>query len=99
MADVLVVYPSGKDFDLKYYTEKHMPFVKEKWTPHGLKGYTILQFQEGAPYQVQATLHWGSVEEFDKGAASEVAAEIFGDIKNFYTGDPIILKGKIVSSS
>jgi hypothetical protein len=29
MADVLVVYPSGKDFDLKYYTEKHMPFVKE----------------------------------------------------------------------
>ncbi|KAM0337495.1 hypothetical protein ACHAPQ_003066 [Fusarium lateritium] len=98
MADVLVVYPSGKDFDLKYYTEKHMPLVTEKWTQHGLKNYTILQFQEGAPYQIQATLRWGSVDEFDKAAASEVAAEIFGDIKNFYPGDPIILKGKIVAT-
>ncbi|KAF5669985.1 hypothetical protein FHETE_4668 [Fusarium heterosporum] len=97
MADVLVVYPSGPEFDLKYYTEKHMALVKEKWTSFGLKGYEILKFQEGAPYQIQATLHWDSVEDFNKASASEVAAEVFGDIKNFYDGQPILLKGEIVS--
>ncbi|KAF4455742.1 hypothetical protein F53441_1941 [Fusarium austroafricanum] len=97
MAQVLVVYPSGPSFDLDYYLKTHMPLVASKWGPHGLKDYKILTFQEGAPYQIQATLEWDSVEAFDKAAASEAAAAVMGDIKNFYSGNPMILKGPVVA--
>ncbi|KAI6771435.1 hypothetical protein HG531_009060 [Fusarium graminearum] len=97
MAQVLVVYPSGPSFDMDYYLKTHMPLVASKWGPLGLKNYKILNFQEGAPYQVQATLEWEGVEVFDKAAANEVTKEIFGDIKNFYNGEPMLLKGPVVA--
>ncbi|EWZ33391.1 hypothetical protein FOQG_14011 [Fusarium oxysporum f. sp. raphani 54005] len=98
MAQVLVVYPSGPSFDLDYYLTKHMPLVASKWGSHGLKNYKILTFQEGAPFQIQATLEWESLEVFEKAAASEAAAAVFGDIKNFYDGNPVLLKGPVVAS-
>ncbi|KAF4343278.1 hypothetical protein FBEOM_2754 [Fusarium beomiforme] len=98
MAQVLVVYPSGPSFDLDYYLKKHMPLVSSKWGPYGLKNYKILTFGEGQPYQIQAALEWESVEVFDKAAATEAAGEIFGDIKNFYDGNPIVLKGPVVAN-
>ncbi|KAI1071885.1 hypothetical protein NW752_001483 [Fusarium irregulare] len=97
MAQVLVVYPSGPSFDMDYYLKTHMPLVASKWGPLGLKNYKILNFQEGQAYQVQATLEWDSVEAFDKAAANEVAKDIFGDIKNFYNGEPMLLKGPVVA--
>jgi hypothetical protein len=36
-----ILYPKGT-FDLKYYVEKHMPFVKSKWTSYGLQKYEII---------------------------------------------------------
>jgi hypothetical protein len=63
----------------------------------GLKNYKILKFLEGAPYQVQATLEWESLDVFEKASANEVAQKIFGDIKNFYEGEPLLLKGPIVA--
>ncbi|KAG4263049.1 hypothetical protein FPRO03_10412 [Fusarium proliferatum] len=98
MAQVLVVYPSGPSFDLDYYLTKHMPLVASKWGSYGLKNYKIITFQEGAPFQVQATLEWESLEVFEKAAASEAAAAVFGDIKNFYDGNPVLLKGPVVAS-
>ncbi|KAF9771173.1 hypothetical protein IL306_011209, partial [Fusarium sp. DS 682] len=53
---------------------------------------------EAAPYHVQAPLEWDSVEAYDTAAATEAAGEVFGDIKNFYDGNPILLKGPVVAS-
>jgi hypothetical protein len=36
-----ILYPKGT-FDLKYYLEKHMPFVKSKWTSYGLQKYEVI---------------------------------------------------------
>ncbi|KAF5019231.1 hypothetical protein F66182_8772 [Fusarium sp. NRRL 66182] len=98
MAQVHVVYPSGPSFNLDYYTKTHMPLVAATWGPHGLKSYKVLTFEAGAPYQVQATLEWDSLEAFEKAGSSEENAAVFGDIVNFYSGSPIVLKGNIVAS-
>ncbi|KAG9253793.1 uncharacterized protein F5Z01DRAFT_129084 [Emericellopsis atlantica] len=97
MAQVLIVYPSGPSFDLDYYLKKHMPLVSELWTPHGLLSWDVLTFQADAPYQVQATLYWESLEAFEKAAGQEVTAKIFGDIPNYTTAQAVILKGKVVA--
>ncbi|KAF4967447.1 hypothetical protein FSARC_5020 [Fusarium sarcochroum] len=98
MAQVLVVYPSGPSFDMDYYLKKHMPLVSAKWGPHGLKNWKILTFQDGAPFQVQATLEWESVEAFNKAESTDAGKEIFGDVKNFYSESPVLLKGPVVAA-
>merc|ERR1712072_533476 len=95
MAQVLVVYPSGPSFDLDYYLKKHMPLVAETWTPHGLLNWEVLTFQDDAPYQVQATLYWESMEAFERAAGQEGTAKIFADIPNYTTAQAIILKGRL----
>ncbi|KAF4984319.1 hypothetical protein FZEAL_470 [Fusarium zealandicum] len=99
MTQALVVYPSGPAFDLEYYLKSHMPLVSSLWTPLGLQSWEVLTFPSDAPYQVQATLHWKSADDFNAAATGESAEKVFGDIVNFTTAKPIVLKGEVVGSS
>jgi uncharacterized protein (TIGR02118 family) len=69
------------------------------WTPYGLQSWEILKFPAGSPYQIQATLKWDSIESFEKAEAGEETKKVFGDIPNFTSSKPIVLKGEVSASS
>ncbi|PWY94747.1 hypothetical protein BO94DRAFT_283559 [Aspergillus sclerotioniger CBS 115572] len=96
---VQVLYSSGPSFDHDYYLKTHMPLVSSSWTPYGLVGWEIITFPADAPYQVQAILKWKSMEDFNAAATSDAAQAVFGDIKNFTTAEPTLLKGSVVASA
>ena len=77
----------------------HMPLVQKNWEQYGLKSWKVLKFGDDAPYCVQATLEWGSMDNFKTAASSESAGEVMGDIKNFSDKDPILLAGELVGTS
>ena len=86
---VTVMYPADAQttFDTDYYLNKHMPLVKERWSPHGLKGAQVIRgtakADGSAPdYQMMALLTFGSMEDF-KSAGKAHGREIFADIANF----------------
>lgn len=86
---VTVMYPAAPEtrFDLDYYLGKHMPLVKERWTPHGLKHAQVAkgvgQPDGSAPvYQMIALLTFNSLADF-KAAGKAHGREIFADIPNF----------------
>lgn len=64
-----------------------------KWGAAGLESWEVIQYEGDAEYQIQATLVWKSREEFDKAISGPAGAEIFGDVPNFTTAKPILLKG------
>ncbi|KAF4451529.1 hypothetical protein FALBO_16315 [Fusarium albosuccineum] len=98
VAKILVLYPSGQSFDHGYYLKTHMPLVSANWGPLGLQDWEILTFPADAPYQVQATLRWKSVDDFNRASSGEAADKVFGDIKNFFPGQPVLLKGDVVAT-
>lgn len=73
--------------------------MNSSWGSSGLLGWDVLTFPADAPYQVQATLRWKSLDDFNAAAAGEAAKTIFGDIPNFTTAQPILLKGDVIASS
>ena len=84
---------------MSYYMSTHMPLVQKNWSAYGLKSWKVLQFPADAPYCVQATLEWGSIDEFQKAATSESAKEVLGDVKNFSDKDPVLFSGEAVGTS
>ena len=99
MATVTVLYPKGTEFNMKYYMAEHMPLVGRSWTQYGLKSWKVLDFGKDAEYCVQATLEFGSIEDFQKAGASKEAVEVMGDIKNFSNKDPLIIPGTVQGTS
>jgi uncharacterized protein (TIGR02118 family) len=84
---VSVMYPTGAKFDTDYYLKTHMPLVKDRWGPHGLKGAQVLRGAakpDGSPpdYQMIALLTFGSLDDF-KAAGKAHGREVFADIANF----------------
>jgi hypothetical protein len=75
-----------------------LPLFPRIWKPQGLRKWEILTFPEDAPYQVQAVLHWDSLEDFEKATGVEATAKIFADIPNYTTAQAVILKGKLVAT-
>ncbi|KAK8200712.1 hypothetical protein M8818_006027 [Zalaria obscura] len=100
-AQVTVIYPSASDakFDMDYYLSSHMPLVQKLWGPAGLKGWKVIKFGDDAPYSVQATLEWDSMEDFQKAAAGEHTKEIMGDVTNFSNQHPHLMPGEVVGSA
>ncbi|HUB11912.1 MAG TPA: EthD family reductase [Acetobacteraceae bacterium] len=96
MIVVSVMYPATPDakFDLKYYLDRHVPMVGERWNAMGLREAKILQ-GVGAPggaaatYSVTALLTFGSVAELEQALAAH-GQEIMADIANFTNVQPII---------
>lgn len=84
---VTVMYPTGETFDVDYYLKTHMPLVKDRWGPHGLKNAQavkgVAKADGTAPdYQIAALLTFGSMDDF-KAAGKAAGKEIFADIANF----------------
>lgn len=93
---VTVMYPAGSEtrFDLDYYLSKHMPLVRERWTPHGLRQAQVIkgvgQADGSAPaYQMMALLTFNSLDDF-KAAGKAHAREIFADIPNFTDAQALV---------
>ncbi|KXL46024.1 hypothetical protein M433DRAFT_174062 [Acidomyces richmondensis BFW] len=98
-ATVTVLYPQGTKFNMDYYLSTHMPLVQKRWGPVGLKSWKVLKFADDAPHCVQATLEWGSMDEFKAAAGGEHTSEIMGDVKNFSDKDPVLMPGEVVATS
>lgn len=86
---ITVMYPAGAEtkFDLDYYLSKHIPLLKERWTPLGLSHVQVVKGigkpDGSAPdYQMMALLTFGSLDDF-KAAGKAHGREIFADIANF----------------
>ncbi|KZZ96118.1 Dimeric alpha-beta barrel [Moelleriella libera RCEF 2490] len=93
MASVTILYPSGHDFDLKYYLDTHMPLVSAQWKQDGLRSWEITQLDAGQPFQVQALLRWDSVAAWDAASTGPHGESVFADIPNFTTAQPVAVKG------
>lgn len=96
MPVISVMYPSadGATFDETYYMQTHMKLVRERWGSMGLRHATVLRGVKGpdgaAPtYSTMALLDFESLEQF-KAAAAAHGKEIFADIPNFTTAQPVV---------
>lgn len=100
-ATITVLYPTkeGYKFDMDYYLKTHMPLVQEKWAPFGLTQYYVTDFRgEDQPYTVQCVLVWeGGLEAFAN-ATKAHGAEVMGDIPNFSSEQPVLLRGGVVQT-
>ncbi|KAG6005549.1 hypothetical protein E4U21_007875 [Claviceps maximensis] len=97
MATITIFYPSGHDFDLKYYLQTHMRVVERNWRPQGLINWEITILTPGQTYQVQAVLKFTSLAAWEQAVSSETAVTVFGDVPAFTTAEPIVFKGETMS--
>ena len=95
MVLVSVMYPNqpGSRFDERYYLDRHIPLVRQRWESMGLTDLRLLRgtsTPDGgpAPYRVTALLTFESPDALQK-AASAHGREIFGDIPNFTDVQPV----------
>lgn len=95
MVKVMILYPNeeGKDFNMNYYVQKHMPMVAELFgTP--LKGYGIEEgitaaSPEETPYVALGYFLFDSLEDYHNAFVPN-AKEILGDIPNYTSIKPVI---------
>ncbi|KAK4497178.1 hypothetical protein PRZ48_011628 [Zasmidium cellare] len=99
MATMTVLYPSGGTFNMPYYLSTHMPLAEKHWKPYGAKSWKVVKLGDDAPYAVQATIEWGSMEQFLKAAQGPEIKEIQGDVKNFSDKEPVVVFGEVVGKS
>ena len=101
MIRLSVMYPHGSDsrFDMDYYTQKHMPLVRDRLGP-ACKGIAadlgLGGGQPGSPppYMAVGYLLFESVEEFQR-AFGPHAQELMADIPNFTNVQPTIQVSEI----
>lgn len=84
---------------MDYYISTHMPLVQKNWQQYGLRSWKVVKFPDDASFCVQATLEWGSIDNFQTAASSESAKEVMGDIANFCDKDPVLISGEDVATS
>ncbi|KAG6019315.1 hypothetical protein E4U41_003287 [Claviceps citrina] len=99
MATITILYPSGHEFDLRYYLETHMPLVERSWKPHGLLGWTITRLAPGQAHQVQALVRFDSLAAWEAASRGAHAEAVFGDIAAFTAAEPLVLRGEVVASA
>ncbi|KAK8918203.1 ethyl tert-butyl ether degradation EthD [Metarhizium anisopliae] len=93
MASITILYPSGHDFDIKYYMQTHMPLVSASWKGEGLKSWEITQFAPDQIYQIQAILKFESLAAWEAASTGKNSEAVFGDIAKFTTAEPVVVKG------
>ena len=93
---VSVLYPNspGTHFDERYYLEKHIPLVRDRWSGLGMQEVRVLRglgTPDGgaAPYRMTALLTFDSTEALQRCAEAH-GPEIFGDIPNFTNVQPVL---------
>ncbi len=97
---VTVMYPPGEKFDTDYYLKTHMPLVKDRWGPLGLKSAQaikgVVKSDGSAPdYQMIALLTFGSMDEF-KAAGKAHGKEVFDDIPKFTKAQAVVQINDVV---
>ena len=65
------------------------------WGSHGLRSWEVVKFESGAPYQVQATMTWDSIEAWKTATKRPDAAQIFSDIHNYTAAKPVSMPGTV----
>ena len=94
-----VLYKTGVEFDQNYYENKHLPLVKEKLTPLGLKSFAVekvIGTADGStpPYQVIFSMYFESMEAFQAAQQHPNMGAVRGDIPNYYKANPEVLVGE-----
>ena len=103
MIKVTVMYPNeeGKNFDMDYYVNKHIPMVVDLLTPGGLirgeveKGISGTDPNSPPMYVAVGCLYFSAVEEVHA-AFSTHGRAIMGDIPNYTDIKPRFLIGETV---
>ena len=91
-----MLYPNGegRDFDARYYCEKHVPMVR-RLLGEALKGLTVEEgiggTQRGskAPYLAIVRLQFESIEAFEKSFGPHTH-KILADVPYFTNAAPVI---------
>ena len=99
MISVVVLYPNkaGSKFDLDYYVHRHLPLVRDRLQPMGMRSltYTVEHAMDSeAPpqeYRLSAELRFDDME-------SAYGPETQADIPNFTDVAPVILIGEVHQS-
>ncbi|KAJ4400552.1 hypothetical protein N0V91_008594 [Didymella pomorum] len=93
----IVLYPrkDGSKFDLDYYHATHMPLVKDTWTQHGLKSFSIVQLAPDNQYSIAAILDFESQEGLGKAMGDPATKKVMDDVKNFSNEQPVIVAGNV----
>ena len=97
MIQVSILYAQQDDgaFDEKYYMEKHMPLVRERLTPRGLrrdevcKGVSAPDPSKPPQYGYMCYLYFDTVEEVHQAFMAE-GHDLMGDIPNYTNVKPLI---------
>ena len=96
MIRIAAVYPreAGKKFDLEYYVKTHLPMVREKFGPFGLKKTEVDKAIEGLggvtpPFFAIGYLYFDTLSDFHKGFAA-IGAEIIANISMYTDVTPMI---------
>jgi uncharacterized protein (TIGR02118 family) len=105
MISVVVLYPNkaGSKFDLDYYVRRHLPLVRDRLQPMGMRSltYTLEHAMDPkAPpqaYRLSAELRFDDMESAAR-ALEAHGPETQADIPNFTDVAPVILIGEIHQS-
>ena len=91
-----VLYPAaaGARFDAAYYKATHIPLVEQAFRSSGLRGVQVLHGLSAgdggaAPYLAIAHFSFESAAALNASLTGPRAAEVFGDIANFTTIQPV----------
>ena len=103
MIKVSVLYPneSGKKFDMDYFTNKHIPMVRQRLDGGGLLrsefegGISSADPSAPAPFVAIGVLYFNVVEEVHE-AFKTHGREIMGDIPNYTDIAPQIQISEVV---
>ena len=105
MISVVVLYPNkaGSKFDLDYCVRRHLPLVRDRLQPMGMRSlaYTVEHAMDPkAPpqaYRLSAELRFDDMESAARALESH-GPETQADIPNFTAVAPVILNGEIHQS-
>jgi uncharacterized protein (TIGR02118 family) len=105
MISVVVLYPNkaGSKFDLDYYVHRHLPLVRDRMQPMGMRSFTYTvehAMDPKAPlqaYRLSAELRFDDMESAAR-ALQAHGPETQADIPNFTDVAPVILIGKVHQS-
>ncbi len=101
MIRIAAVYPfqSGKKFDLDFYLNSHLPMVRKKFGPFGLKKIEVDKGVESlnggaSPFFAIGYLYFDTLENFRQGFKA-VGAEIVARIATYTDVTPMIQIGEV----
>jgi uncharacterized protein (TIGR02118 family) len=106
MISVVVLYPNkaGSKYDLDYYVRRHLPLVRDRLQPMGMRSltYTVEEhaMDPKAPpqaYRLSAELRFDDMESAAR-ALEAHGPKTQADIPNFTDVAPVILIGEIHQS-